>query len=30
MLIVQDLAVVPMMTILSALDNLEQGLPALG
>jgi len=30
MLIVQDLAVVPMMIILPELDNLEQGLPALG
>ncbi|HEU5098615.1 MAG TPA: cation:proton antiporter [Roseiflexaceae bacterium] len=30
MLIVQDLAVVPMMIILPALDNLEQGLPSLG
>lgn len=30
MLIVQDLAVVPMMIILPALSNLEQGLPALG
>jgi CPA2 family monovalent cation:H+ antiporter-2 len=30
MLIVQDLAVVPMMIILPELDNLEQGLPVLG
>lgn len=30
MLIVQDLAVVPMLIILPALQNLEQGLPALG
>jgi monovalent cation:H+ antiporter-2, CPA2 family len=30
MLIVQDLAVVPMMIILPELDNLEQGLPTLG
>ncbi|HEU5011310.1 MAG TPA: cation:proton antiporter, partial [Roseiflexaceae bacterium] len=30
MLIVQDLAVVPMLIILPELDNLEQGLPRLG
>lgn len=30
MLIVQDLAVVPLMLILPQLDNLERGLPALG